>query len=131
MIADPKKSYNTRSNKVRVIKTPGGKLRYQHVKKRGSPPKCGDCGIKLPGVSSSSLPPMSDHLDIPRFFALVIPALRPREYAKISRPKKTVQRAYGGSRCSNCVKDRVVRAFLIEEQKIVKKVLKETQQKKR
>ncbi|KAL8759034.1 MAG: hypothetical protein Q9199_001056 [Rusavskia elegans] len=102
-------SYNTRSNKVRVIKTPGGKLQYQHLKKRGSPPKCGDCGIKLPGI----------------------PALRPREYATISRPKKTVQRAYGGSRCANCVKDRVVRAFLIEEQKIVKKVLKESQQKKK
>jgi large subunit ribosomal protein L34e len=29
------------------------------------------------------------------------------------------------------VKDRVVRAFLIEEAKIVKKVVKETQQKKR
>jgi hypothetical protein len=56
---------------------------------------------------------------------LQVPALRPREYATISRPKKTVQRAYGGSRCANCVKDRVVRAFLIEEQKIVKKVLKE------
>ncbi|KAL8922746.1 MAG: hypothetical protein Q9172_003461 [Xanthocarpia lactea] len=101
--------YNTRSNKVRVVKTPGGKLQYQHLKKRGSPPKCGDCGIKLPGI----------------------PALRPREYATISRRRKTVQRSYGGSRCSNCVKDRVVRAFLIEEQKIVKKVLKESQQKKR
>lgn len=43
--------YNTRSNKVRVVKTPGGKLRYLHIKKRGSPPKCGDCGVKLPGVS--------------------------------------------------------------------------------
>jgi ribosomal protein L34E len=62
---------------------------------------------------------------------LQIPALRPREYAQISRPKKTVQRAYGGSRCANCVRDRIVRAFLIEEQKIVKKVLKESQQKKR
>ncbi|KAI9861301.1 MAG: 60S ribosomal protein L34 [Vezdaea acicularis] len=101
--------YNTRSNKVRIIKTPGGKLRYLHIKKKGTPPKCGDCGIKLPGI----------------------PALRPREYSTISRPKKTVQRAYGGSRCANCVKDRVVRAFLIEEQKIVKKVLKESQQKKR
>lgn len=54
-----------------------------------------------------------------------VPALRPREYAQISHPKKTVQRAYGGSRCGNCVRDRIVRAFLIEEQKIVKKVLKE------
>ena len=60
-----------------------------------------------------------------------IPALRPRQYAQISRPQKKVQRAYGGSRCANCVKDRVVRAFLIEEQKIVKKVLKESQAKKR
>ncbi|KAK0637224.1 ribosomal protein L34e-domain-containing protein [Bombardia bombarda] len=53
------------------------------------------------------------------------PCPPPREYAQISKPKKTVQRAYGGSRCGNCVRDRVVRAFLIEEQKIVKKVLKE------
>jgi hypothetical protein len=68
-----------------------------------------DCGTKLAGV----------------------PALRPREYATVSRPKKTVQRAYGGSRCANCVQDRIVRAFLIEEQKVVKKVLKESQQKKR
>ena len=58
-----------------------------------------------------------------------VPALRPREYSQISRPKKNVTRAYGGSRCGNCVKDRIVRAFLIEEQKIVKKVLKESQEK--
>jgi large subunit ribosomal protein L34e len=41
-----------------------------------------------------------------------------------------VRRAYGGSRCGNCVRDRIVRAFLIEEQKIVKKVLKESEGKK-
>jgi len=104
-----RQSYNTSSNLVRIIKTPGGRLRYLHIKKKGSPPKCGDCGIKLPGI----------------------PALRPHEYAQISRPNKSVQRAYGGSRCGNCVKDRIVRAFLIEEQKIVKKVLKESQAKKR
>ncbi|KAA8647294.1 60S ribosomal eL34 domain-containing protein [Aspergillus tanneri] len=99
--------YNTRSNKVRIVKTPGGELRYLHIKKKGTAPKCGDCGIKLPGI----------------------PALRPREYSQISRPKKNVTRAYGGSRCAGCVKDRIVRAFLIEEQKIVKKVLKESQEK--
>ncbi|KAK4200533.1 ribosomal protein L34Ae [Triangularia verruculosa] len=95
--------YNTTSNRTRVVKTPGGELRVLHIAKRGTAPKCGDCGIKLPGI----------------------PALRPKEYAQISKPKKTVQRAYGGSRCGNCVRDRIVRAFLIEEQKIVKKVLKE------
>merc|ERR1711974_174746 len=62
--------YNTKANKVRVVKTPGGSLRYLHIKKAGTAPKCGDCGIKLPGI----------------------PALRPREYSQISRPKKTVQR---------------------------------------
>lgn len=67
-----------------------------------------------------SLDLYADHLSI-----IQIPALRPREYAQISKPKKTVQRAYGGSRCAKCVQDRIVRAFLIEEQKIVKKVLKE------
>ena len=44
--------YNSRSNKVRVVKTPGGELRYLHIKKKGTAPKCGDCGIKLPGVST-------------------------------------------------------------------------------
>jgi large subunit ribosomal protein L34e len=43
-------SYNTKSNKTRVIKTPGGKLAVLHIKKQGTAPKCGDCGIALPGV---------------------------------------------------------------------------------
>lgn len=50
--------------------------------------------------------------------------MRPRKLAQVSKTRKTVSRAYGGSRCAECVKDRIVRAFLIEEQKIVKKVLK-------
>jgi large subunit ribosomal protein L34e len=33
------------------VKTPGGKLTYQYVKKRGTVPKCGDCKVELPGVS--------------------------------------------------------------------------------
>jgi ribosomal protein L34E len=48
-----KTSYNTVSNRVRVIKTPGGHLRYLHVKKKGTAPKCGDCGSKLTGVSEA------------------------------------------------------------------------------
>jgi len=35
-----------------------------------------------------------------------------------------VRRAYGGSRCGDCVKQRILRAFLVEEAKIVKKVIK-------
>ncbi|VEU24086.1 DEKNAAC105184 [Brettanomyces naardenensis] len=95
--------YNTRSNQIKIVKTPGGKLIAHHVKKLATRPKCGDCGIALPGIAR----------------------LRPRKYASISKTHKTVSRTYGGSRCANCVKERIVRAFLIEEQKIVKKVLKD------
>ena len=96
-----RKSYATKSNKIRAVKTPGGKLVAQYVKKRASGPKCGDCGKRLQGI----------------------PAARPIEYKNMKKREKTVSRAYGGSRCANCVRSRIVRAFLIEEQKIVKAVL--------
>ncbi|KAI8098705.1 60S ribosomal protein L34-B [Halteromyces radiatus] len=95
-------SYNTRSNRVKIVKTPGAKLVYQYQKKPVKGARCGDCGNTLSGIK----------------------ALRAREFANISKTKKTVNRAYGGSRCGLCVRNRVVRAFLIEEQKIVKRVLK-------
>ena len=94
---------NTRSNQIKVVKTPGGALRAQHQKKLASRPKCGDSGVPLQGVA----------------------ALRPRQYANVSKTRKTVSRAYGGCLSANSVKERIVRAFLIEEQKIVKKVVKE------
>ena len=39
----------------------------------------------------------------------------------MSHSKKTVHRAYGGVLSGGAVRDRIVRAFLVEEQKIVKK----------
>ncbi|KAF5096307.1 hypothetical protein DV451_004295 [Geotrichum candidum] len=98
---------NKSSNKVKIVKTPGGNLRYHHVKKNGTRPKCADTGVPLPGVA----------------------ALRPREYANISKTKKTVSRAYGGSVSANAVKEKIIRAFLVEEQKVVKRVLKESAEK--
>eukprot|EP01137_Pigoraptor_chileana_P031635 Opistho-2@19808 len=95
-------AYNTPSNRIRKVKTPGGRLVAQYTKKQGTIPKCGDCGLKLAGVT----------------------ALRPKRYMSVSKPQKSVSRAYGGSRCAHCVRERIVRAFLIEEQKIVKRVLK-------
>ncbi|EDO38420.1 predicted protein [Nematostella vectensis] len=101
-------SYNTKSNRRRVSKTPGGRLVYLYTKKQGKVPKCGDCKKKLQGL----------------------PAMRPMKLMHISKPQKTVSRAYGGSRCAACVKERIIRAFLIEEQKIVVRVLKAQQGKK-
>ena len=102
-------AYRTRSNKVRTVKTPGGKLAVRYIKKRTNGPKCGDCGTKLSGI----------------------PALRPKQMKNVPKRVKTVSRAYGGSRCFRCVRDRIVRAFLIEEQKIVKKVLQEKRKAKK
>ncbi|WFD29651.1 60S ribosomal protein L34B [Malassezia sp. CBS 17886] len=99
--------YNTKSNRRRVIKTPSGQLRYLHLSKLATAPKCGDCHTALQGIK----------------------ALRPRAYATVSKRQKTVQRAYGGSRCAACVRTRVVRAFLVEESKIVKNVIKAQQSK--
>ncbi|KAL7415833.1 ribosomal protein L34Ae [Mrakia frigida] len=97
-----RKSYNTKSARNKVVKTPGGKLVVQNLKKVATAPKCGDCGSGLPGI----------------------PALRPRQYATLSKRQKTVSRAYGGSRCAGCTRTRILRAFLVEEAKIVKKVVK-------
>lgn len=95
--------YATKSNQTKIIKTPGAKLHFLHVSKKASKPTCNECGSAILGVV----------------------ARRPHEYQTVPRSKRTVQRAYGGSLCANCVKNRVVRAFLVEEQKIVKRVVKE------
>jgi len=96
-------AYNTPSNKVKIIKTPGGKLTYKYIGKKASVPKCGDCGMKLQGI----------------------PGLRPKEYRTTKKRERTIARAYGGSRCAHCVRERILRAFLVEEQKIVKQVLRQ------
>lgn len=47
-------AYHTLSNKAKVVKTPGGKLVAHYHKKSAKGPRCGDCGISLPGVSSNN-----------------------------------------------------------------------------
>ncbi|VDP92143.1 unnamed protein product [Echinostoma caproni] len=78
-----------------MVKTPGGRVVYIYVKKRGTFPKCGDCKTKLPGIKPS----------------------RPRERTAMSKRLKTVNRAYGGTR--------VIRAFMMEEQKVLNQLVKE------
>ena len=91
-------NFNTRSNKVKKVKTPGGVLKVQYVEKRAKGPRCGDCKCAISGI----------------------PQLRPFAYKSLAKNQRTVSRAYGGSRCGGCVRERVIRAFLIEEQKCVK-----------
>merc|ERR1712002_257225 len=95
-------SYNTQSNRRKIVRTPGGRLVYHYQKKPGKAPKCGNCKVKLKGVAS----------------------VRPHKLHRLSYRKKRVARSYGGNLCHKCVRERIIRAFLIEEQKIVVKVLK-------
>lgn len=46
-----KHSYNTRSNKIRKVKTPGGNIVVHYPGKKANPVKCGDTGAALRGVS--------------------------------------------------------------------------------
>merc|ERR550514_2097899 len=94
--------YNTSSNKLKKVKTPGGTVTVHILAKKSQRAKCGDCGTALQGM----------------------PVARPAQQSQLKRRQRKVARAYGGSRCASCVRQRIVRAFLIEEQKIVKHVLK-------
>ena len=100
-------AYATKSNRTYKVKTPGGKLVLHYIKKKAQTPKCGDCKCALPGIKR----------------------MKCYDYKNAKKREKTVSRAYGGSRCAGCVRQRVVRAFLIEEQKIANKMLQEKQKK--
>ena len=82
----------------------------QYLFKRANPRVCGEagCGKPLTGL----------------------PVLRPNKYKLLKKRENRVSRAYGGSLCANCVKNRIVRAFLTEEVKSVKKVMSQKKEKK-
>lgn len=82
-------SYNTDSNRIKKIKTPGGRVIAQYVTKKASPRVCGEpgCGKKLTGL----------------------PTLRPYKYSSLKRRENRVSRAYGGSLCGECVKTRFIK----------------------
>mmetsp|Transcript_4053 Transcript_4053/g.3447 ORF Transcript_4053/g.3447 Transcript_4053/m.3447 type:complete len:111 (-) Transcript_4053:281-613(-) len=94
-------AYNTRNNQVRHVRTPGGNLVAQHTIKKAKPIKCAVCPRPLAGIKT----------------------LRPTHYKSIRARTRSISRPYGGNLCGVCLKDRIMRAFLIEEVKIVKRVM--------
>ena len=93
--------YNTKSNKFRLVRTPGGQQNVQYIKKKAGRPKCGECKNYLAGVL----------------------AARNRDASHGPRHHFKVSRAYGGNMCAPCVRSRILRAFLLEEQKIVNELI--------
>jgi len=70
-------SYRTKSNRFRKIKTPGGKLAIQYIKKKTN-------GTKMQGVK----------------------VMRPANFKRASRTSRTVSRPYGGVLSHRDVRER-------------------------
>lgn len=139
--------YNTTSSRRRIVKTPGGKLVYHHLKKIATSPKCGDCGIGLPGVRRTVMFYLNRNLII-----IIVIFFRSRLCAHVSmRRSRSGRRPFAvrtvapgvviasnrGAFCTTLayrlksyILFRILRAFLVEEAKIVKKVIKSQTQKK-
>jgi large subunit ribosomal protein L34e len=94
-------SYNTAQHRYRAVRTPGGTLHSQRLRKTTKGPRCGDTGVALPGIKH----------------------LKNSEYRRTTKRTRTVSRCYGGCLSHAAVRERIVRAFLLEEQKAVKKIL--------
>lgn len=83
-------SYKTKSNRIRPVKTPGGRLVAHYLEKSSKGPTCPGCRKTLIGI----------------------PRLRPKQYKRLAGRERTVSRAYGGSWCATCVRERVLRYVL-------------------
>eukprot|EP00745_Piridium_sociabile_P012441 TRINITY_DN191354_c0_g1_i1.p1 TRINITY_DN191354_c0_g1~~TRINITY_DN191354_c0_g1_i1.p1 ORF type:complete len:132 (-),score=24.18 TRINITY_DN191354_c0_g1_i1:111-506(-) len=103
--------YATKSNHQRIVKTPGGRNVFQIATKKARRPHCSEpsCQAPLPGI----------------------PAVRPYQLKFLKKRERTVSRPYGGNLCHKCVRQRIIRAFLLEEQREVKKAVHMQQKKKK
>ena len=95
-------SYNTKSNQIRVVKTPGGRHVAQYVAKKSKPVVCGLTGKPL----------------------AVVARKRPAVNSRLNPHRRTVSRPYFGVLSAGAVRERIMRAFIIEEQKSVKATLR-------
>jgi large subunit ribosomal protein L34e len=93
--------YATKSRRSVPVKTPGGRLVAQVLSKKSKAPKCADCKCTISGIKR----------------------MTPRQFSNSKKRQRTVSRVYGGAVCAGCVKTRIMRAFLLEEHKAVKKLM--------
>ena len=93
-------SYRTKSNKFRTVKTPGGKLAIQYITKKTK-------GSGLQGISVQ----------------------RPPALKRLSYSNRTVSRPYGGVLTHIQVRERITRAFMIEEINSIKQKAAATEKK--
>jgi len=108
--------YNTRSNYYKKVRTPGSRIVIHYLKKlhlkQRSLPKCADTGKPLRGV----LPNRGNYKN--------------RRLTNWQIKRKAVSRAYGGNLSHSALRVRIMRAFLTEEGRIVRKVQKARREKR-
>merc|ERR1711976_294847 len=105
-----RKSYNTKTNRIRIVKTPGGRLVSQYIRKNagGVRSNC-PLGFRLAGLKK----------------------LRNTQYKNMSKNPRRICRPYGGVLTPGQTKENILRAFLLEEVKIVKeKISREENERK-
>merc|ERR1712070_564946 len=85
--------YRTRSNNFRPVKTPGGRLVLHLIKKHTR-------GTGMQGVKVA----------------------RPHDFKRMTSSRRSVSRPYGGIFTGTEVRERIMRAFLIEEFKRFKNI---------
>merc|ERR1719240_2228363 len=95
-------SYNTRSNKVRHVRTPGGRLTAQYVTKVSKGPQNAmvTSTKKLGGLKR----------------------MRPTVYRRTNKTSRRVCRAYGGVFSHDEVKNRIIRTFSLKKLKTSKRL---------
>eukprot|EP00483_Globobulimina_turgida_P001930 UN01932 len=108
--------YNTRTNYFKKVRTPGNRLVIQYLKKlhlkHRSVPRCAESGKPLRGVKPNRGNYKNKRLSV------------------LQKKRKAVSRAYGGNLSHQCVRLRIIRAFLSEETRIAAKVRKTQRQAK-
>merc|ERR1712080_274569 len=83
------KPYNTRSNRIKPVKTPGANISAHSVKKKGIIRRCSTCKQKLEGIKK----------------------LRPSQMGRARKNDKTVSRVFGGEKCPKCTERIIIRCF--------------------
>ena len=94
-----KYNYHTPSNILKRVRTPGGRITLHKTRKVRNQIVCGDTGAQLNGIKR----------------------LDKSLWRNAPKRVRTVSRAYGGVLSAGAVRHRIMRAFLNEELKCIKR----------
>ena len=103
-------TYTTRSNKIRKVRTPGGRLTVQYMKKTAK-------GAQQPFAGNSRLSGLKK--------------MSNQDYKNTANNSRRIARAYGGVITPVQLKEKIMRAFLIEEVKVVKQMIRDKKKKEK